>query len=94
MPQNPESAMMGAPSAWGDSLVSPPGHPPPPPSPVSMGSSPSCRRVAALTGGLALSALGRGTQLRDPRPIIGTPSRVLPLVLLGWVPGRLLHLIL
>lgn len=54
--------------------------PPPPPSLVSTGSSPSSRCVGSLTSGLALSAesprsapLEEGPSYGNPQSIIGTP---------------------
>ena len=53
---------------------------PPPPSRVSSGSSPSCRRVGAPTGGLDLSAESpysapsEWDPVREPQSIIGTPQ--------------------
>lgn len=98
MTWNLESAMMEAPStAWGAQPGPASGTPPPPPSLVSTGSSPSSRCVGSLTSGLALSAesprsapLEEGPSYGNPQSIIGTPpSPVLPLVLLDWVPGIL-----
>lgn len=82
MTRNLESAMMEAPStAWGAQPGPASGTPPPPPSLVSTGSSPSHRCVGSLTSGLALSTesprsapLEEGPSYGNPQSIIGTPQ--------------------